>query len=117
MKPILSVSLMSLILSLTAYTLKTLLMPSLVMLGLTVISPDLCIVDGTEFIITNGPFGPGEIIKPMKVVAGTDRVAIDSYCSTLLGYTGEDILQIKKASALGLGEIDLNKAKIKEINV
>ena len=30
----------------------------------TVIKPNLCIVDATEFIITNGPFGPGKIHSP-----------------------------------------------------
>jgi len=80
----------------------------------TVITPDLCIVDATEFITTKGPFGPGEIIKPQKVVAGTDRVAIDAYCCGLWGLQARNILQIKKAYEHGLGEIDLNKVKIKE---
>jgi len=83
----------------------------------TVIQPDLCVVDATEFITTNGPFGPGKIIKPQKVVAGTDRVAVDSYCCTLWGLEGKEILQIAKAFNHGLGQIDLNKVKIKEISV
>ena len=83
----------------------------------TIIQPDICIVDATEFITTNGPFGPGEIIKPQKVVAGIDRVAVDSYCCTLWGLEGRNILQITKASDHGLGEMDLNKVKIKEISV
>lgn len=83
----------------------------------TIIQPDLCIVDATEFITTNGPFGPGEIIKPQKVVAGTDRVAVDSYCCALWGLEGKDILQITKAFNHGLGEMDLNKVNIKEISI
>ncbi|HZX11372.1 MAG TPA: DUF362 domain-containing protein, partial [Acidobacteriota bacterium] len=83
----------------------------------TIIQPDLCIVDATEFITTNGPFGPGEIIKPKKVIAGTDRVAVDSYCCSLWGLEGKDILQITKAFNHGLGEIDLNQVKIKEVSV
>ena len=83
----------------------------------TVLTPDLCIVDATEFITTNGPFGPGEIITPKKVVAGTDRVAIDAYCCTLWGLEAQNILQIKKAHAHGLGEIDLTKKKVKETSV
>ena len=80
----------------------------------TVVTPDLCIVDATEFITTKGPFGPGEIIKPQKVVAGTDRVAIDAYCCTLWGLEAKDIIQINKAYEHKLGEIDLTKVKIKE---
>ena len=83
----------------------------------TVITPDLCIVDATEFIITNGPFGPGEIIKPKKVIAGTDRVAMDSYCCTLWGLNPEDIIIIQKAYAHKLGERDAGKVMVKEITV
>jgi uncharacterized protein (DUF362 family) len=80
----------------------------------TVITPQLCIVDATEYIITNGPFGPGKIQKSQTVVAGTDRVAIDGYCTTLRGMKPEDIIMIRKAYEHGLGEIDLSKVKISE---
>jgi uncharacterized protein (DUF362 family) len=78
----------------------------------TVVQPTLCVVDATEFIITNGPMGPGEITKPQKVVVGQDRVAMDAYCCTLWGLKPEEIFQIKMAHELGLGEIDLKKVKI-----
>ena len=80
----------------------------------TVITPALCIVDATEFIITKGPFGPGKLHKPMKVVAGKDRVAVDAYCCTLWGLQGKDIFSITQAYEHGLGEIDLKKVKIVE---
>ncbi len=80
-----------------------------------VVKPTLCVVDATEFITTNGPFGPGELAKPQKIVAGKDRVAIDAYCASLWGLKGEDIYMIKLGSEQGLGEIDLKKVKIKEI--
>jgi uncharacterized protein (DUF362 family) len=81
------------------------------------IKPTLNIVDATEFISTNGPFGPGELLKPGKVVAGTDRVAVDAYCASLLGLKTGDIIQIVRASEQGLGEMDLLKVKIREIRV
>jgi uncharacterized protein (DUF362 family) len=81
----------------------------------TIIRADLCIVDATEFVITNGPNGPGKLLKPLKVIAGTDPVAIDTYCSTFFGYNPKDIIAINKAFAHGLGEMDLNKVKIKEL--
>jgi uncharacterized protein (DUF362 family) len=83
----------------------------------TVAKPDLCIVDATEFITTNGPFGPGELLKPQKVVAGTDRVAIDSYCCTLWGLEAKDIIMINKAYEHGLGEMDLDKVNISEVQI
>ncbi len=77
--------------------------------------PTLCVVDATEIITTNGPFGPGEIITPRKIVAGVDRIAVDAYCATVRGLKGEDIKMIKKGYEHGLGEIDLSKVRIKEI--
>jgi len=83
----------------------------------TIIKPDLCIVDAAEFITTNGPFGPGKLHKPQKVVAGTDRVGIDSYCCTLWGLEAKNIFTIVAAYEHGLGEMNLNKLKIKEIKI
>ncbi len=80
----------------------------------TVVKPALNIVDATVFITTNGPFGPGELAKPQKVVAGVDRIAVDSYLTTLFGLKGSDIIMIKKGHEHGLGEIDLKKVVVKE---
>lgn len=80
----------------------------------TVVKADLYVVDATEFIITNGPFGPGKLLKPQKVVAGIDRVAIDAYCSTLWGLTPAEIFMIKQAHEHGLGEMNLEQVKIVE---
>ena len=83
----------------------------------TVIKPALNIVDATEIIRTNGPMGPGELIKPLKVIAGVDRVAVDAYCATLLGFKGEDIIMIRKAAERKLGEIDFKKGGLREAKV
>lgn len=83
----------------------------------TVLKPILCVVDATEFIITNGPFGPGELHKPQKVVAGTDRVAVDAYCSTLWELNPKDIHMINMAYDQGIGEKDIKKVKIVEKNI
>jgi len=83
----------------------------------TIIRPTLCIADSTEFVITNGPDGPGKLRKPQKVVASTDPVAIDAYCSTLFDYIPTNIGAIKKAYKHGLGEMDLAKLNIKEVVV
>jgi uncharacterized protein (DUF362 family) len=79
--------------------------------------PTLNIVDATEIIKTNGPMGPGELIKPMKVVAGVDRVAVDAYCAGLLGYKPEEIIAIRQAAARKLGEIDLAKVRLEEVRI
>ncbi|HPH43522.1 MAG TPA: cytoplasmic protein, partial [Candidatus Aminicenantes bacterium] len=66
---------------------------------------------------TNGPMGPGELIKPGRIVAGVDRVAVDAYCATLLGFQGAEITAIKHASERKLGEIDLRKAGVLEVEI
>ncbi len=76
---------------------------------------DLTIVDATEFITDNGPMGPGTLEKPMKIVAGTDIVAVDALCSTYLDYAPEEILTTVKAHEMGLGNMNYNELDIVEI--
>jgi uncharacterized protein (DUF362 family) len=80
----------------------------------TIIHPDLCVVDATELLTTNGPFGPGELIRPQKIIVGTDRVAVDAYCAGLLELNPHDIMTITKAHEHGLGEIDLSTVNLIE---
>ncbi len=77
--------------------------------------PDLIISDVSHVITTNGPGGPGEIVSPMKVVAGTDPVAVDKYCAIQVGFFAEDVLTIKKGYEAGLGYKDLDRINIVEI--
>lgn len=76
---------------------------------------DLIVADATEVLTSNGPMGPGETTKPMKIVACNDMVALDSYCCHLLGHPIGEVLTIKKAEEAGIGIMDYNKLKIKEI--
>ncbi len=78
---------------------------------------DLIISDATYSIVTNGPTGPGEIVEPRKVVAGIDPVAIDVYCAELTGFFVEDVYTIQKGFELGLGQKDLSKLTIREIEL
>jgi len=74
--------------------------------------PDLCIVDAIECVLENGPRGPGETAKPNKIIAGVDPVALDVYTSSLMGFDTDDILTVRKAHQLGLGEVDIEKMNI-----
>jgi uncharacterized protein (DUF362 family) len=77
--------------------------------------PNLCVVDATEFITTNGPAGPGELKKANKIIAGTNCVSVDAYSATVLGLAPSDISMIRYASDHGLGEMDFKKLTINEI--
>ena len=77
--------------------------------------PNLCVVDATEFVLTNGPAGPGELKKENKIVAGANCVSVDAYCAALLGLTPNDVSMIRYAGENGIGETDLKKLTIKEV--
>ena len=77
--------------------------------------PDLVVCDSTEIIANNGPFGPGTVLKPKQVSAGTDPVLMDAYSASVLGLNPADIIMIQKAAEHGLGHYDLNKAKVERI--
>jgi uncharacterized protein (DUF362 family) len=81
-------------------------------LNTVVREPDLCVVAAMECLKTNGPFGPGEVVKPRQVVAGKDRVALDVYGAGLLGLEGSKVSMVRRAYDQGLGEIDLAKLKV-----
>lgn len=76
--------------------------------------PDLVVFDGAEMVTTNGPSGPGKLIHPQKIFAGTDAVAADVYGANLLGLVGEDILATRMAHEHGMGQIQLSKVTILE---
>jgi len=76
---------------------------------------DLTVVDATEVLVSNGPSGPGDIEKPMKIVAGKDIVAVDAYCTSLLGFENGDVLTITKAHELGIGNMNFHELKMTEV--
>ena len=78
--------------------------------------PDLCISDGTEFITTNGPFGPGKLKQLDTIVADTDPVAMDSYCAGFLGLDGKKMATVVKAAEHEIGTADFDKLNIKKID-
>lgn len=77
--------------------------------------PDLCIVDAIECSLSNGPAGPGETIKPGKIIAGIDPLALDVYSANLIGFSPDDILTFSRAFEHGLGEKDPEKLKLLEL--
>jgi len=81
----------------------------------TLIKPSIIITDALKVLATNGPKGPGKILDIGQVIVGNDPVAMDSYCAGLFGKKASDILFIRYAYNLGLGEMDINKVKVKSI--
>ena len=74
--------------------------------------PDLCLIDATAYLVTNGPAGPGELRRSNTVVAGIDPVAIDAYATRFVDRTSEDVKMIGMAQRLGIGDAGLDKLRI-----
>jgi len=77
--------------------------------------PKLTILDAVRTLLTNGPKGPGKVGTPGVVVAGVDPVAVDAYGATLLHFKPEDIGHIRLAFASGIGEMRLDRIKVKNV--
>jgi len=80
----------------------------------TVIRPDLTIIDATRILLNNGPQGGNlsDVKTLHTLIATTDMVAADAYATTLFGKKPEQIESTKKAYAMGLGEMHLNRMNI-----
>lgn len=76
--------------------------------------PNLSVVDASSFILTNGPFGPGELATENAVVAGVDPVLTDAYCCRYLDLDPKSVGMIQAGAALGLGKANPNAAAIRE---
>jgi uncharacterized protein (DUF362 family) len=89
------------------------------------VRPELSIVDARSILIKGGPTrGKGEIKEGVnRIILSGDMVALDVYCSRLMEkyddtYTTEMIIPyLRVAERLGLGTMDLKKAKVIEITV
>jgi uncharacterized protein (DUF362 family) len=77
--------------------------------------PDLIFGDATEFLLSNGPQGPGEIKQMDRVFAGTNLVAMDALGVSYNDRVAEDILTLIKAEEMGLGSYDLGGLNVVEI--
>lgn len=79
--------------------------------------PDLCIADASVVLANNGPAGPGELLRPQRIVAGTDPVGVDAYCVTLHNRQPADVMMLGEAAGMGLGLADPAKFEIREVKV
>jgi uncharacterized protein (DUF362 family) len=83
----------------------------------TLRKPDLCVADATEFLLTNGPQGPGRLRRLDKVILGTDPVAVDAYGAPCVDLKAADVQMIVKSVAWGLGRMEVDKLAVEELAV
>lgn len=83
----------------------------------TVIKPQLTILDATRALVSGGPGGPGEVVKPNLIIAGIDPVAVDSYAVAITpwygqNFKGRQVKHLLMAHQRGLGNVDIEGVKV-----
>lgn len=83
------------------------------------IKPTLTILDAVRILVANGPQGGNlsDVKRLDTVIAGIDQVAVDSYGATLFGMKGSDLGYVRLAYSRGIGIMNLEKLKIKKIEL
>ncbi len=81
------------------------------------VKPKLILLDATRILTSNGPAGPGNVQTLNQIVAATDPVAADAYGAKILGFAPEKISHILLAHQMGLGEIDLQSLRVKNVKL
>lgn len=84
----------------------------------TAIQPSLTILDAYRILLRNGPSGGNlaDVALKKTIVAGIDRVAVDSYgVKNLFGLNPEDIQFLNIAQERGLGKIDYSSLNMKKV--
>jgi len=80
-------------------------------------APALCVVDATTILTEGGPFGPGRVIHPKKVYAGTDMVGLDALCCDLLKINPREVLHIQLAQESGMGQMTSTARAVKHVHL
>ena len=82
-----------------------------------VVKPAFTLVDAVRILTQSGPGGGRlEYVKKIDtVVASTDIVAVDAYCSTLFGMEPNALETVRKGQENGLGTHDLSSLNIAEV--
>jgi uncharacterized protein (DUF362 family) len=88
----------------------------------TVVKANLVVIDATRVLSTNGPSGPGKVLKENTVIASTDMVAADAFTVASFEWYGKkyqprQVRHIREGHERGLGRMDIENLKIKTVTL
>lgn len=88
----------------------------------TLLKPHLVIIDGSRVLSTNGPSGPGKVLRPDTIIASADMVAADAKAVSLFEWYGRKmppgkVRHIRIAHERGLGRMDLENLVTQEVRL
>lgn len=75
----------------------------------------LVIMDANHVLLTNGPVGPGQVLTARQVIAGIDPVAVDAFSTRYWNLEPGAIPHIRTAYEIGVGEMNIDRLRIREI--
>jgi uncharacterized protein (DUF362 family) len=88
----------------------------------SLLKPALVVVDGSRVLSTNGPGGPGRVLKSDTIIASADMVAADAQAVTMFEWYGRklqarNVKHIRIAHERGLGRMDVENLSLKQVRV
>lgn len=88
----------------------------------SLLRPNLCVVDATRVLTTNGPAGPGKVERLDTVVASRDMVAADAQTVLLSQWYGRSfepgqVRHIRLAHDRGLGRMDVAALSVRRLEL
>jgi len=88
----------------------------------SLLKPDLVVVDGSRVLSTNGPGGPGRVLKRDTIIASRDMVAADAQAVAMFEWYGRklkprNVKHIRIAHERGLGRMDVENLRRQQIQV
>jgi uncharacterized protein (DUF362 family) len=85
----------------------------------TVVRPAITVIDATRLLQRNGPQGGrvSDVEVADTIIVSTDPVAADAYATTLFGLQPDEISSTVAAYRMGLGEMDLQKMNISQVQI
>lgn len=83
------------------------------------VRPTLNVMDAIRMLMAGGPTGGSldDVVRLDTLILSPDVVALDSYTATLFGKKPLDLDCIRAARSMGLGESDLEKLRIEQIQL
>ncbi len=85
----------------------------------TLLKPQLVVVDATEALTTNGPSGPGKVVRYDTIIASRDMVAADAQAVHTVKWYGSamkarQVAHIRLAHERGLGRMDVENLVVRQ---
>jgi uncharacterized protein (DUF362 family) len=86
----------------------------------TVLKPQLTVIDVTRALTTNGPGGPGKVVRLDAVIAAADPVAADAQAVAMVPWYGQrlaprQVPHIRRAHERGLGRMDIENLRVRRV--